>query len=146
MSQKYTDARYPEKINDLIDNEGGLSEEGKKVITESGVEAKDPRIPEITPEDVGKIISVDAEGNLILVEATTPKKIYEHELYVYTSNDTNQRGGAVNIYTSFDKRIDTLAKLFEARNMYKNSNSFIAAGGTIGYNNKIYLFGGIVLS
>ncbi len=30
MSQKYTDARYPEKINDLIDNEGGLSEEGKK--------------------------------------------------------------------------------------------------------------------
>ena len=34
MSQKYTDARYPEKINDLIDNEGGLSEEGKSTINE----------------------------------------------------------------------------------------------------------------
>ena len=146
MSQKYTDARYPEKINDLIDNEGGLSEKGKKVITESGVEAKDPRIPEITPEDVGKIISVDAEGNLILVEATTPKKIYRHELYVYTSNDTNQRAGGVNIYTSFDKRIDTPAKLFEALNMYKNSSLSIFAGGTIGYNNKIYLFDEISLT
>ncbi len=27
MSQKYTDARYPEKINDLIDNEGNVNPE-----------------------------------------------------------------------------------------------------------------------
>ena len=37
--EKYTDARYPEKINDLIDNEGGLSEEGKTTINESVKEA-----------------------------------------------------------------------------------------------------------
>ena len=35
MSNKYTDARYPEKINDLINNEGQVSEVGQSIISDS---------------------------------------------------------------------------------------------------------------
>ena len=83
MSNKYSDARYPEKINDLIDNEGQISEEGKKAIEEAGVEAKDPRLPELTPEDVGKMLSVDEEGNYKLVDAPSGgTKLYKHTVAV----------------------------------------------------------------
>ena len=30
--EKYTDARYPEKVNDFIDNNGDISEEGKEAL------------------------------------------------------------------------------------------------------------------
>ena len=33
--KKYSDARYPEKINDLINNDGELSEEGKEIVGNS---------------------------------------------------------------------------------------------------------------
>lgn len=37
QKQKYTDALYPDKINDFIDNDGKLTEAAQEVIQEAGI-------------------------------------------------------------------------------------------------------------
>ena len=111
MGQKYTDARYPEKINDLIDNEGSLSEEGKKAIEESGVETKDPRLPELTPEDVGKMLSVDEEGNYKLVDAPSGgTKLYKHSFCLSDSSAYPSNSFNFDVITTTSTPVTTFAE------------------------------------
>lgn len=102
MSQKYTDARYPEKINDLIDNEGTLSEEGKAIINENVKEAIEG-------------------GDIPIPMPTSGTKWYKHHL---TVKYTGQMGSGyeIDLISTYDKPIT--AKAFDA-----NKGNYIKING-----------------
>ena len=98
---KYTDARYPEKINDLIGNDGELSEEGKKVIEESGVAPSEEEISEIAKAaieaDKDVIAQIKIEYNEI-----SGKTRFTFPQYVYPIKISISSGPTLDYYLFYD--------------------------------------------
>jgi len=71
---KYTDAKYPDKINDFIDNEGELSEEAKERVKEAG------GLPDASEASAGDMLQLDSNKKPVWGAISGGTKLYKHQL------------------------------------------------------------------